>query len=131
MPSRRTVIDRRPKVKITPEILDLYRRGLELQNKRGERAHAEFIQVSKRLEWTLLQRGPHMVSVFDDLSGPEPEYMRAKNSLAHPDFSGWQSGRELQRQLREAAGLTKRERRPTERKPRPTARKREERPRPN
>jgi hypothetical protein len=131
MPSRRTVIDRRLKVRITAEILELYRRGLKLQEQRGARAHAEFVQVAKRLDWTLLQRGSHMVSVFDDLSGPEPEYMRAKNSLQYPDFSGWESGRELQRRLNEAAGISPAEPPRTARKPHSSPHRRDDRPRPN
>jgi hypothetical protein len=106
MPTKRTPLNRRRTPAITAEMVDLYRRGLELQNRQGERAHAEFVQVSKQLDWRLLERGPHMVSIFDDLSGEQPGYLRSKNNPTHPDFSGWESGRELQRRLREAAGLT-------------------------
>jgi hypothetical protein len=89
---KRTPLNRRRILVITKEMAALYRRGLELRDQRGERARDEFIQIHKRLNWTLLGRDPHMVSVFEDLDGEPPAYMRARNSMAYPDFNGWYSG---------------------------------------
>jgi hypothetical protein len=61
-----------------------------------------FIQIAKRLEWKLLGRSPHEVSVFDDLSADPPPYMQARNTPAFPDFNGWFSGRALQQELQAA-----------------------------
>jgi hypothetical protein len=99
MPTKRTPLKRRQTPIITAEMADLYQRGLKLMEMRSERAHDEFVAIAKRLEWTLLKRDPHMVSVFEDLDGDPPEYMRARDSLAHPDFNGWRSGQELKRLL--------------------------------
>jgi hypothetical protein len=92
VPTKRAPLDRRRTPVLSAEILELYRRGLELKNRRGERAHAEFIQVAKRLDWVLLQRGPHMVSVFDDLSGPEPGYMASKSNRRIPTSAAGRAG---------------------------------------
>jgi hypothetical protein len=43
-----------------------------------------------------------MVSIFKNLDGPPPAYMQARNSAAHPDFSGWFSGRQWQERLQAA-----------------------------
>ena len=104
MPSNRTLRNRQRKAPITEEMVELYRRGRELK-KQGlahEARHAEFVQIAKRLDWTLLRRHPHEVSVFHDLRGPMPDYMAARCTTAYPDFNGWQSGQELQRRLKAA-----------------------------
>jgi hypothetical protein len=106
MTTKRTLLMRRPKLVITAEMVELFRRGREiLAEGSGEDEgprHREFLDIDKRLNWTLLKRDPHEVSVLDDLRGDPPAYMRARNSAAKPDFNGWFSGRELQRQLQAA-----------------------------
>jgi hypothetical protein len=102
MIANRTPLNRQRTPTITAEMTDLYARGIKLRRMRSEAAHDEFVQVSKRLNWTLLRREPHEVSIFDDLSGEMPAYMQARCSLAHPDFNGWLSGRELQKRLKAA-----------------------------
>jgi hypothetical protein len=105
---KRTVRARRPKSILTEEMVELYRRGCEILAKGGDDIweeeggrRREFLDISKRLNWTLLKRVGD-VSVFEDLKGEPPGYMKAHNSAAHPDFNGWYSGRELQRQLQAA-----------------------------
>jgi hypothetical protein len=71
--------------------------------------HIEFIQIKKRLEWSLLKRAPHEVSIFEDLSGEPPTYMQRRNSEQFPDFNGWYSGRKLQQALQAAIGMSERE----------------------
>jgi hypothetical protein len=108
MTAKRTLLVRRRKDPITAEMVTLFRRGRTLQAL-GAAADAEgaladeFRTISKRLDWVLLKRGPHEVSIFDDLGGEPPDYMAARNSEQHPDFNGWYSGREFQKRL---AGLT-------------------------
>jgi hypothetical protein len=89
-------------------MVELYRRGCEIlaegsddrwEEEGGRRG--EFLGISKRLNWTLLKRVGD-VSVFDYVRGEPPGYIKARNSAAHPDFNGWYSGRELQRQLQAA-----------------------------
>jgi hypothetical protein len=54
------------------------------------------------LNWSLLKRAPHEVSVLDDLDREPRAYIRARNTPSHPDFNGWFSGRALQQALRTA-----------------------------
>ena len=63
---------------------------------------ASLPRIDKRLCWSLLKRDLHMVSIFKNLDGPPPAYMQARNSAAHPDFSGWFSGRQWQERLQAA-----------------------------
>ena len=87
---------------VTPEVVALYRRGLELKDKRDCKSRDEYSRIVKRLEWGLLDRPPHMVSILDwdaELEGEEPKYLARKSSASHPDFSGWISAREIRRQL--------------------------------
>ena len=78
MSSRRS--RRGTRINVSDEMLELYRRGCELRDADHADAdaegslHVEFIALSKRLEWALLKRAPHEVSVFDDLSGDPPLY---------------------------------------------------------
>ena len=58
--------------------------------------------TASRLDWGLLRRLAHEVSVFDDLSGDPPPYMAKRNTIADPDFNGWFSGRRLQQSLQSA-----------------------------
>jgi hypothetical protein len=53
---------------------------------------AEFVEIARKLEWRLLGRAPHEVSVFENLDGGPPIYMQARNTPVHPDFNGWYSG---------------------------------------
>jgi hypothetical protein len=98
--------------RLTTEMVELFRRGRELQALGANDDDAEgpladeFRSISKRLDWELLGRMPHEVSVFDDLEREPPGYMAARNSPSNPDFNGWFSGRELRRRLEEAAGCT-------------------------
>jgi hypothetical protein len=102
MPQRRTVDP-------TAEVVALFARGREIiadgddkqWEERGGR-RAEYLALSKRLDWQLLRRAPHEVSVLDDLSGDPPTYMLRRNLPSHPDFNGWNSGRELQQRLQVA-----------------------------
>jgi hypothetical protein len=90
------------------QTLDLFERGWQLRNEGydnvdapdGEK-HDEFRAINKALSWnSKLGRYPHMTSVFDDYSDPEPpEYMKARESEAYPDFNGYRSGRLLQQRL--------------------------------
>jgi len=106
--SKRTPLARPAKTKFTTEMLDLYRRGCKLRDAGHadtddeSKQHAEFNAIAKRLEWVLLKRAPHEVSVFDDLSGDPPLYMQRRNTPARPDFNGWYSGRALQQALNAA-----------------------------
>jgi hypothetical protein len=106
---KRTPIARHRKGSITPEMVELFRRGREIQKAGADEEwedeggrRAEFLAISKKLDWTLLKRAPHEVSVLDDLAGDTPEYVVARNSEQHPDFNGWHSGRRLQQQFEEA-----------------------------
>ncbi|WP_315806642.1 MULTISPECIES: hypothetical protein [unclassified Bradyrhizobium] len=76
MPQRRTV-------DIIPEAVELYRRGHALKAEGVDDVHAkgpkadEFRAIDKRLCWSLLQRPPHMVSIFEDLDNQPPVYCSA------------------------------------------------------
>jgi hypothetical protein len=100
---------------ITDEMLDLFATGREIiahgddarwEEEGGRRA--EFLRIAKKLDWSLLKREPHQVSVFDDLAGDAPAYMQERNSASFPDFNGWCSGQELQRRLLDALAARKR-----------------------
>ncbi|WP_143198495.1 hypothetical protein [Bradyrhizobium sp. AS23.2] len=101
MAQRRTIV-------VTAEMAALYVRGCELRDAGHDDVdddspeHDEFRAIDKRLNWTLLGRAPHEVSVLDDLSGDPPACMQRRNSPAFPDFNGWYSGRRLQEALQAA-----------------------------
>jgi hypothetical protein len=105
MTSKRTFLHRRRGEPITWEMTALYSRGLQLKAMGADDVDAdgpeadEFRSIDKRLCWSLLRRPPHQVSIFENLDDPPPPYMQARNSAAHPDFSGWYTGRELQRRF--------------------------------
>jgi hypothetical protein len=108
MPTNRRTIERRRKVpKFTDEVLDLFERGMQLVvegyddiDAPDDEKHDEFRQISKRLDWTLLGRAPHETSIFEDFADLEPpEYMKARESEAYPDFNGYRSWRLLQQRL--------------------------------
>jgi hypothetical protein len=98
------------KARITAEMVGLYQRGCELRDSGASEdweehggGRAEYLKIAKHLDWTLLKRAPHEVSVLEDgLEGPKPDYMAARDSERHPDFNGWYSARDITRQLREA-----------------------------
>jgi hypothetical protein len=101
---KRTLLARHRKDPITSEMVELFRRGRELQalgDARGTKADDEFRAVSKRLDWSLLHR-VGQCSVFDDFSGEEPDYMASRSSAAHPDLCGWHSGKAMQQRLQAA-----------------------------
>jgi hypothetical protein len=79
MTSLRTPRHRQRKSALTPEMIALFKRGCELQAAGYDDVdyegpeRDEFVQISKRLDWTLLHR-PGAVSVFD--SALDDEEMR-------------------------------------------------------
>ena len=103
MSTERATLRRLRRPAITEEMIELYRRGCELRDASRDDSD-EFIQIAKRLEWKLLGRAPHEVSVFDDLSGDPPAYVSRRNSAAFPDFNGWYTGRQLQQELQASLG---------------------------
>jgi hypothetical protein len=102
MPSNRTPLRRARREPLTPEMVALYRRGCELKRRKRGKESDEFIAIDKKLNWGLLGRDPHQVSVFANLRGDPPAYMQARDSPAWPDFNGWRSGQESQRRLQAA-----------------------------
>lgn len=108
MTSKRTLVRRSRREPITSEILALFHQGCELQAEGYDDVDAEgpqadeFRRIDKRLNWTLLGRAPHEVSVFDNLDGDPPAYMQGRSTPSHPDFNGWYSGRVLKQRLMEA-----------------------------
>jgi hypothetical protein len=108
---KRTPRSRQRKEPITPEMVELYKRGRELQAQGHDKARPEwgdddhpywqFRDIRKRLDWTLLDR-VGQCSVFDDFGDEEPDYMARRSDPAHPDFCGWHSGRRLQQALEAA-----------------------------
>ena len=96
MPTNRVPVRHSRKVMVTDEMAELFKTGLEIlqagDNEQFEDdtppgRRLEFVALYKRLNWRLLQRDPHMVSVFDAgiaEGEPPPSYM--------PDngrFHGW------------------------------------------
>jgi hypothetical protein len=86
-------VAQRRTVTITEEMLALFRRGCELQAAgrddvdEDSAEHVEFIEIDKRLNWTLLQLPAHCCSVFDpalDRSRP-PNYVRTDHAM-HRDW---------------------------------------------
>jgi hypothetical protein len=71
MTTKRRPLNRSQGPAITDEMVELFKRGCELQaaghgdidDKSPE--HDEFIQIAKRLEWALVQLPSHACSVFD------------------------------------------------------------------
>jgi hypothetical protein len=110
---KRTLLARQRKDPITPEMVELFRRGREIQKagatetweEEGGR-RGEFLDITKRLDWSLLHR-VGQCSVFDDFSGEEPDYMASRSSTGHPDICGWHSGRAMQQRLQAALDGTR------------------------
>src|SRR3974390_390004 len=83
MTTKRTPISRHRK-RVTPEMVELFARGLRILKFGCERSR-EYIDIVKALDWAHL--GPHAVSVFDPvLDGPMPGYMTrlASGRARHP-----------------------------------------------
>ena len=89
MTTKRPPLNRSQGPASTAEMVELFKRGCELQaaghgdidDKSPE--HDEFIQIAKRLEWTLLQLPAHVCSVFDpalDRKQP-PSYFRPEHAM--------------------------------------------------
>jgi hypothetical protein len=107
--SKRTVLARPRREPITPEMIELFRRGRELQaegyddvDAKGPEAD-EFKRINKRLCWVLLKRDLHMVSVFDPGLGehfdaPMPGYMTKQPD----DLYGWRSAQATALALQDA-----------------------------
>jgi hypothetical protein len=118
MPTKRTPLRRELKRKLTPECVALFRRGEELQEVyygcirdrstcrstdvgRHCPECAEFVDVSTRLERTLLKLPPWHQTLFDpglDDDGPMPQYM-ARLCIGKT----WANAAVLRRALQEAA----------------------------
>ena len=97
------VTTRRPlqhnrKVTVTEEMVALFKTGLEIlqagdheqfEDDTPPGRRREFLDIYKRLNWTLLRRNPHEVSVFDrgvaEGSPPPPYMARYDNGR----FNGW------------------------------------------
>ena len=91
---------------LTAEMVDLFRRGLELQKagthgsweSNGGR-RGEWIEITKRLDWTLLHRVGE-ISVLDDaLDDPE-----MRPVTLHSGGVGWDEGVKLRQALVRAIG---------------------------
>ena len=109
MPANRVPVRHSRKVMVTDEMAALFQTGLEIlragDNERAEDdappgRRREFVDLYKRLNWTLLRRSPHEVSVFDPgiaEGSPPPPYM--------PDngrFNGWDTALEQRAALMDA-----------------------------
>ena len=109
MPANRVPVRHSRKVMVTDEMVALFKTGLEIlragDNERFEDEQPpgrrrEFVALYKRLNWTLLRRDLHHVSVFDsDIAegNPPPPYM--------PDngrFNGWDTALEQRAALMDA-----------------------------
>jgi ParB family chromosome partitioning protein len=81
-------VDRMPALR-NSTVLSLRRRyPICLSTRMGRKKYKDSPTAS-RLDWGLLRRLAHEVSVFDDLSGDPPPYMAKRNTIADPDFNGW------------------------------------------
>ncbi|TAI65699.1 hypothetical protein [Bradyrhizobium sp. Leo170] len=79
---KRTIIGRSRKELVTPQMLDLFARGLVLvagdhdHDDDQSPEHEEFNRIEKKLGWSLI--GIQTVSVFDrEIMGPPPAYMQS------------------------------------------------------
>jgi hypothetical protein len=79
-------------------MVELWRTGRALLKARRLNTD-EFRTIDKRLNWELLGRAPHQVSVFTDLRGQPPGNMAARNSPSNPDFNGCGAGLRRPRRL--------------------------------
>ena len=109
MPTNRVPLRHSRKVMVTDEMAALFQTGLEIlevgDDERFEDdsppgRRREFVDLYKRLNWTLLRRGTHEVDVFDPgiaEGDPPPPYM--------PDngrFHGWDTALEQRAALMDA-----------------------------
>ena len=83
---------REAKVNVTPEMIVLFARGLQLCAEGHDDVdddsaeHDEFRRIDKRLNWTLLGLPAHCASVFDpEIDGPPPSYL----TPSHGMFIDW------------------------------------------
>jgi hypothetical protein len=98
MPTNRVPVRHSRKIMVTDEMVELFKTGLEIL-RAGDDEHfeddtpagrrREYLDIYKRLNWTLLRRAPHEASVFD--SGiaegePPPLYMAIHDNGR---FHGW------------------------------------------
>jgi hypothetical protein len=103
---KRAPISRSRHLVISDEMVELFRRGLELQKagthekweEEGGR-HGEYIEITKRLDWVLLKRLGE-VSVLDDAL--DDEQMRPVT--LHSGGVGWDEGVKLRQALVRAIG---------------------------
>ena len=111
MPANRVPLRHSRKVMVTEEMVDLFRTGLEIlragDNEQFEDdtpagRRREFLDIYKRLNWTLLRRNPHEVSVFDpDIAeGKPPRSYMAR--LDNGRFNGWDTALEQRAALMDA-----------------------------
>ena len=103
MPTNRVPVRHSRKFTVTDEMVALFKTGLEiLQAGDDERfeddsppgRRREFVDLYKRLNWTLLRRDLHHVSVFDPgiaEGSPPPPYMAR---LDNGRFNGWDTALE-------------------------------------
>ena len=103
MPTNRVPVRHSRKFMVTDEMVALFKTGLEiLQAGDDERfeddsppgRRREFVDLYKRLNWTLLRRDLHHVSVFDPgiaEGSPPPPYMAR---LDNGRFNGWDTALE-------------------------------------
>jgi hypothetical protein len=94
-------------IRITDEMLDLWRRGCELQaaghddSDDDSAEHDEFVRISKRLNWSLI--GVVTLSVFDrGLDGDPPSYATPAHAI-YQDWATMQSWRRALQAALEAA----------------------------
>ena len=74
MPTNRVPLRRGKRNPLHPEAVVLYRRGRELLAQ-GLGGSVEFKEIASTLDLgDMLDRAPHMVSLFGDLSGEPPLY---------------------------------------------------------
>jgi hypothetical protein len=105
MPSKRTLRARSPHKPITPEILELFDRNLELRDLGAndddapEHLHDEYIAVRKKLVWSLLPRifgehwGPHSPSPADPVL--DDECFAGEGCQLHIDWPDLQRDRRI------------------------------------
>jgi hypothetical protein len=118
MTAKREPRQRFPKTSVTPEMIQLWEQGRALMaeghddvwgdHSEDDDPHWDFVRVDKRLNWTLLKRAPHEISVFNRGLGEAydeamPDYMQARCTIAHPDLYGWYSAQRMAKELEAAA----------------------------
>jgi hypothetical protein len=96
------------KVTLTQEMIDLFRRGTELQaaghGDDNSVGHDEFVAIAKRLEWELIGLPPHCVSVLDpDIDGEPSSYLTPQHAM----YQDWELVRAWRRALQQAVDENK------------------------